>query len=385
MKKSKNIIICLCVLSILIGCNTGSNSNTNNSNISESFNKDYQPRELYFSGVIHQGSVFIPFPLEEHKSEIGIPYAIAELRDGRTSFINTNPSNLCNKGNTSQCSSFNRGWIESLIVTENYIISVEDSLSATSFEGYLTIRNLDGSNRKEIFKLKTGYLPLSTFEIQSDNENIYFVHEDQIYSYSIKSDSLETLTDNEILSGIRNLKLDNKSLYFSANQYQDNDVKYSNSIFAFEEEISLKVANITNEIIRVYSDKYFTRKDTEEGGSDAFINYYKDTDIEIPLDNRGAISVLSVNENVVTYETVLLDEDIKHFIRLYKDTGDGLKELDSVEFPPDGPYFLHAIENNRILLGLGVNEFFGAYIEPITIDIVDGKLTNVSRYPYVKR
>ena len=135
--------------------------------------KDYIGKDMLHSGVFHNNKIYIPYPLQNYYGEVGVPYAIAELDDDKITFINTDPTNLCNKGNSSECTTFNEGWIESLIMTSDYIVSVEASLDAEDFETYLTIRNIDGSNRKEIFKLKEGNDVVSDFNIQSDNVHIY--------------------------------------------------------------------------------------------------------------------------------------------------------------------------------------------------------------------
>ena len=80
----------------------------------------------------------------------------------------------------------------------------------------------------------------------------------------------------------------------------------------------------------------------------------------------------------------ILDEELKHFVKLYKDNKNELIEQDVIEFPSGGMYYLHAMENNKVLLGMAVNEEVGIYIEAITTEIVDGKFNSPVRYPYTK-
>ena len=53
------------------------------------------------------------------------------------------------------------------------------------------------------------------------------------------------------------------------------------------------------------------------------------------------------------------------------------------EFVDHEMYFLHAIEGNMILFSKNTDSSTGAmFIEPITIEIVDNKLTNIKYHPY---
>lgn len=375
----KKIILLLMFSILLLSCSSGVDDEEVIETVTLS--KDHLPRQMTNSGTIHNQRVYIPYPSFENVGEKGVPYIIGEISNNNLNYVNDTPSNLCNKGDVTQCSTFNTGWIESLIVTDDYIITVEDAFGALKFETYLTIQNLDGSNRKEIVELKANPNPLFDFQIQSDNENIYFILKDELHRYSIKEDKLDNLTEDLEMRYLSNLKLeDNDKLYFSVNTFEKDGVKYSNAIIEYDGDFNVKQSNIEKEIFRVYKDKYFVKVVTDI--TEAYINYYTDEDIPIPLENQGFMYVLSVDDKVVTYDTTLND-GFQHYIRLYEDTGSGLKQLDVYEFVDHEMYFLHAIEGNMILFSKNTDSSTGAmFIEPITIEIVDNKLANIKYHPY---
>lgn len=344
--------------------------------------KDYLPRDMLHSGIIHNGKIYIPYPLQKHYGEIGVPYAIAEYDGHKIRFINDGPTNLCNKGNTTECSTFNEGWIESLIVTNDFVISVEASQSTGDYEGYLTIRDLNGSNRKEIMELKTRGDILDNFQIESDNENIYFVFEDDIYQYIIQSEKLIVLTKNKTMSDVENLKLEDDTLYFSVTQYEDDDTKYATSILSYNGSFNLIESNIEGTIKRVFSDKYFISlvygKD-ENIEYENFLEYYN-SNKSISLGKMPISGILALNDLVITLETNIENRD--NILNLYTDKDQNLKKLYELKIDTEEWLLLSAIENNKILLSRSAIFDFGSYMEPITIEIKNDKLVNLKHYEY---
>lgn len=344
--------------------------------------KDYLPRDMLHSGIIHNGKIYIPYPLQKHYGEIGVPYAIAEYDGDKIRFINDNPTNLCNKGNTTECGTFNEGWIEALIVTNNFIISVESSQSAGDYESYLTIRDLNGSNRKEIMELKTRGDILDNFQIESDNENIYFVFEDDIYQYIIQSEKLIILTKNKTMSDVENLKLEDDTLYFSVTQYEDDDTKYATSILSYNGSFNLIESNIEGFVRRVFSDKYFISLEYGKDENIEFKNFlkYYNSNESISLGNMAISGILALNDLVITLETNIENRD--NILNLYTDKDQNLKKLYELKIDTDEWLLLSAIENNKILLSMSAIFDFGSFMEPITIEIKNDKLVNFKHYKY---
>lgn len=344
--------------------------------------KDYLPRDMLHSGIISNGKIYIPYPLQKHYGEIGVPYAIAEIEDNKVRFINDNPANLCNKGNTTECSTFNEGWIESLIVTNDFIISVEASQTTGDYESYLTIRDFNGSNRKEIMELKNQGDILSDFQIESNNENVYFVFENEIYQYNIYSEKLISLTENEIMYGIANLKLEVDTLYFSVTQYEFDNANYATSILSYNGEFNLIESNIEGTVKRVFSDKYFIM--IESGKEETleleyFLNYYNSSD-SISLGNLPISGILALNNYVIALHIQI--ETGTNLLSLYKDENQQLVKLDDLEIDNDSWLLLSAIENNKILLSMLANFDFGHYMEPIIVEIKNDKLIDFKQYKY---
>lgn len=384
----KNILKIILVLGFIVGC-----SRSNPEDFDPQHREyDYTPRDMLHSSSIYNGDIYVPYPIEELWGSYSSPYVVKKISNGKETFVNDNPSNLCNKGKPEECSSFSTGYNFSVLNTDNYKFTIEQDINVKDFSTYFKISGRDGSNSKAIHKFSGTDVDIpAPFEFVTDDEEVVYIYGDVLYKYSIKLDKSEAILSEYKLLGIKKINLDGNNLTFYVDRIEVDNKVHSNAIVSLvDDEVSVLKSDIVGNIVKVYKDKYFIQISDGDGTSTLFVNFYTNDNIAM-TDNSNMVNgtILSVGNNVVFMNAEKYDQDPRnpiftYFLKLYEiDEDNNIKFKDSIYFINSKAWHtLSYMENDMVLMGESFTTPIGAYMIPNYVKFKNGKFTEVVRVEY---